>query len=528
MKAKLLRLFLVLLLIIIMVTGYVVVSGNTVYPIKTTKTLTYWCVFPVPSTKHGTTFADIPLYKEIEKKTGVKVKFYHPPIGQEREQLNLMIASGDLPDIIEYNWLNQFPGGPEKALKDGIITPLNDLINNNAPNLKRVLAANPDVDKMVKTDAGKYYVFPFLRLDDVLLTYIGTMVRKDWLDDCGLPVPTTIDEWYVTLKAFKEKKNAEAPLVLPGSTNNTMQAIKNTGAFIGAYGIKYDFYLENGKVKYGPIEPAFKDFLVTMNKWYQEGLLDQDFGVTDRKGGDAKMLSDRAGALVGWAGGDMGKYLDAAEKNTGSRFDLVGAPYPTLKKGEKPKFGHRTANYPGGFAAAISGRSKNKELAAKYLDFAFSEEGHMLMNFGIEGVSYRVEKGYPKYTDYITNNAQLTKSEAMGGYLRASTSGPFVQDSRYFEQYQSRHQQLNAIKTWTNSDEAKHMLPPITATPEESSTLAALMNDIDTYREEAVIKFIFGVEPLTNFDKYVDQMKKLGIEKAIKIQEEALKRYYNR
>ncbi|NLG85581.1 MAG: extracellular solute-binding protein, partial [Firmicutes bacterium] len=426
----------------------------------------------------------------------------------------------------EYTWLN-YPGGPEKAIQDGVIADLTPIINKYAPNLRKIIRSNREVDKMVKTDTGKYYVFPFLRLDDSLVVYMGPMLRADWLKELGLEVPTTIDEWYTVLKAFKEKKGADSPLVIPAIANVSLNAIRLTGAFIGAFGIKYDFYVEKGKVKYGPAEPAFKDFLATMHKWYKEGLLDKDLGVTDRKGGDAKILAGRAGALVGYAGGDMGKYLDSM-KDKDPKFDLVGAPYPTLKKGQKPKFGHRTFPYPGNNSVAISAKCKYKELAARWLDYAYSPEGHMLFNFGIEGVSYKMVNGYPKYTDLIMKNPQLSVAEAMAGYMRASLSGPFVQDPRYFEQYQSKPQQIEAIKRWANTDEAKYALPPVTPTPEESTELANIMNQIDTYREEMVMRFILGIEPLDNFDKYLAQMKKLGIDRAIQIYQTALERYKSR
>ena len=530
MKVKRIRLILGLVavaLFVCLVSGLSDALAKSLYPRQTEQTLTYWSSLPAPATKFGISYGDTPFYKEMVKRTGVKIKFIHPPLGQEREQLNLMIAASDLPDMMEYNWLT-FPGGPEKALKDGVIAELNGVMNKNAPGLRKVLRANKEVDKMVKTDTGKYYVFPFLRIEDDLVVYMGPMLRGDWLKDLGLQVPTTIDEWYTVLKAFKEKKNADSPLVIPAIASVSLNNIRLTGAFIGAFGIKYDFYVEKGKVKYGPAEPAFKDFLVTMNKWYKEGLLDRDLGVTDRKGGDAKILSGRSGALVGWAGGDMGKYLDAM-KSKDPKFDFIGTPYPTLKKGEKPKFGHRTFPYPANNSVAISGKCKYKELAARWLDYAYGAEGHMLFNFGIEGVSYKLEKGYPKYTDLIMKNPQgLTVAEAMAGYMRSSLSGPFVQDTRYFEQYQSKPQQINGIKLWSNTDEAKYMLDPVTPSPEESTELFSIMNQIDTYREEMVIKFILGLESLDNFDKYLAQMKKLGIDRACAIQQGALRRYQQR
>ncbi len=60
------------------------------------------------------------------------------------------------------------------------------------------------------------------------------------------------------------------------------------------------------------------------------------------------------------------------------------------------------------------------------------------------------------------------------------------------------------------------MLAPVTPSPEESTELFSIMNQIDTYREEMVIKFILGLESLDNFDKYLAQIKKLGIDRAVR------------
>ena len=106
----------------------------------------------------------MPFFKELMKKTGVTIEFIHPSQGQESESLNLLLASGYLPDLIENNWYG-FTGGPEKALSDGYILPLNDVFKQYSPNLNKYLSDNPEIDKMVKTDAGKYYVYPFIRGD---------------------------------------------------------------------------------------------------------------------------------------------------------------------------------------------------------------------------------------------------------------------------------------------------------------------------------------------------------------------------
>jgi len=76
------------------------------------------------------------------KKFGVKINFIHPPMGNETDQFNLMIASKKLPDIIEWNWAN-YPGGPIKAVEDKVVISLNKYLDKYAPNYKKYLQKDP-------------------------------------------------------------------------------------------------------------------------------------------------------------------------------------------------------------------------------------------------------------------------------------------------------------------------------------------------------------------------------------------------
>ncbi|OCT10751.1 ABC transporter substrate-binding protein [Paenibacillus pectinilyticus] len=496
----------------------------TTYPMKTDKTLSFWTADFNPILQIKPSVKDIPFYQDWQKKTGVAINFINPVMGQEKEQLNVTLASGDLPDMIEYNWKTNFPGGPEKAIKDGAILKLNDVIDKYAPNLKKYLKEHPEVDKMVKTDSGNYYAFPFIRGDESLMVFQGPMVRQDYLTELNLPVPTTIDEWYTVLKAFKEKKGVEAPLTFRGLND------LNNGAFIGAYGINRSFYVDNGQVKFGPAQPAYKDFLITMRKWYAEGLIDKNIATVDVKAQDANMTSGKSGASIGAAGSGMGKWIGAVQAKD-PKYNLVAAPYPVLNKGDKPKFGQKSFAFgsePSGMIA-ITGTSKNVELAAKFLDYGYSEEGHNFFNFGTEGVSYKMDNGYPKYTDLLMNNPEkLSLAQAMGLYIRGNTSGPFVQDVRYLEQYYTMKQQKDAILTWQNTDAAKYALPPITASPEESTELAKIMNEVNALVDETSLKIILGAAPVEELDKYMTKLQTLNINRAIEIQKTALDRYNKR
>ncbi|OBZ10225.1 extracellular solute-binding protein [Bacillus sp. FJAT-26390] len=498
----------------------------TVYPIKTDKKLSYWGEINGNLIGVKPTHDEIPFFQDWQKKTGVSLEFTAPPTGQTKEALNVMLASGDLPDMIEYNYLGDFPGGPEKAIKDGYILKLNDLIDKHAPNLKKFLQDNPDIDKMVKTDSGSYYAFPFIRGDEYLRVFQGPIIRKDWLDELGLPVPETIEDWTKTLTAFKEKKGAAAPFAVVSKPRFFNES--GNGAFIGAFGVTRGFYLEDGTVKFGPAENGFKEYLSLFRQWYGDGLLDKNIATADTKSLDGNMASGATGASVGNAGGGIGKWQPLVE-GSDPKAVLVAAPYPVLNKGETPKFGQKHKAYASEGTVAISATAKDPVLAVKMLDYGYSEEGRMFFNFGTEGVSYNLEDGYPKYTDLLMKNPdKLAPAQAISLYARGSYNGPFIQDKRYAEQFFALQTQRDAVGIWQKTDADKYSLPPITPTPEESSEYATIMNDINTLVDEMTLKIILGSEPVGQYASYVEKMKSLKLDRAIEIQQAALDRYNKR
>ncbi|UKS28729.1 extracellular solute-binding protein [Paenibacillus sp. HWE-109] len=498
----------------------------TTYPMKTDKTLTYWGEMNGNLTGVKTAHSEVPFFQDWQKKTGVPVKFTAPPTGQVKEALNVMLASGDLPDMIEYNFLNDFPGGPEKAIKDGYILKLNDLFDKYAPNLKKYLKEHPEVDKLIKTDNGSYYAFPFIRGDDYLQVFQGPIIRKDWLDELGLPVPETIDEWTAALRAFKEKKGAAAPLSFVSKPRFFNESYN--GAFLGAFGVNRNFYLEDGAIKFGPAESGYKEYLNLFHQWYQEGLLDKNIATADNKALDGGFASGATGASIGNAGGGIGKWQPLVQGKD-PKAQLVAAPYPVVKKGDTPKFGQRGSAFDSGGMVAISTKAKDPALTAKLLDYGYGDEGHMFFNFGTEGVSYKDENGYPKYTDLLLKNPdKLAPAQAISLYTRGSYNGPFVQDKRYAEQFFTLETQRSAVNIWKKTDAAKYNLPPVTPTPEESTEYAKIMSDINTLVDEMTLKIILGNEKVVQFDSYLAKMKSLKLDRAIEIQKAAYDRFNKR
>lgn len=483
--------------------------------------LTYWAELNGNAASIKSSFNEVPFFQEWQRRTGVNLQFIRPPANQAKEAINVLLTSGELPDMIEYEWSN-YPGGPEKAIKDGYILRLNDVIDQYAPHLKQYLTEHPDIDMQIRTANGSYYAFPFIQGDDKLRTYQGPIIRKDWLDELGLDVPTTIDEWHTMLQAFKDKKGADAPLTFLG-VPNPLFGIEG-GGFIGAFGIKKGFYVEDGQIKFGAQEPEYKAFLSLFREWYAEGLIDKNLAAVDSETQDTNMTTGRSGASIWNAGAGIGTWLPILQESD-PHAKLVPAPYPVMNKGDRPKFG-QLAPAIGSSGVAISSNSHHVEEAARMLDYGYGPEGHLLFNFGIEGVSFKMKDGYPTYTETILKNPdKWSPAQALAMYTRASYFGPFVQDTRYMEQYYILPEQKEAVQLWSSTDAVLHQVPTLPKTEKESTEMSVIMQEVNKVVDEMSLKIIFGIEPVDAFDTYVEQIKSLQIDRAIEIQQQALERY---
>ena len=491
---------------------------TSIYPLEGNPKLTYWVGLASNVTSFATNFSELPFRQNMEKATGIQVEYIHPPAGQELETLNVLLASGDYPDIIEYAWPG-YPGGVMKLFNDGVMHELIDLMGQYAPNINAYYEANPEIARQVKSDDGKFYLVPFIRGSKELRHTSGPVLRSDWLTAAGLEAPKTTAEWETVLTAFKEQQDCSAPFT--GSLDHIRRV------FISAFDIGQDFYPDNNIVKYGPAEDGYKEFLTTMADWYAKGLVDPNLATVDRTIQDSNMTTGKGGSTYAAGGGQMGPYISTAQTEN-PEYNLVSTTFPTKNTGEKPKF-MNSFEFTSNGHAIITTSCENLEVAMRFLDYARSEEGYTLYNFGVEGESFNYVDGIPTYSDLIMKNPDgLSVAQAMSKYCLANVNEPFTQALEYIQQYYETSQQKQALVNWSDSDENTSVLPPITFTPEESAEIAKIMSEINTYRDEMTMKIIMGSEPVSNVDVFQTTIKSMNIDRVIALYQETLDRYYAR
>ena len=507
--------------------------------------LTYWMSVPGNVANNPETADSVQMTQWAQlwqEKTGIEVEFIGPTSDADTA-FNLMTSSEKLPDIIEWEWTGSYAGGPVKAEDDGVLIWLDDYITPDGPaaDLWQYLQDNPTLDQAIKTDDGHYYCFPFTRGDAYLQTTSGPIVRKDIIEAAGYSLDdmVTIDDWTEILTAVKDQG-----LVADGGKLITTQNWGNLEQLcLSAYNVRAGMYVdfETGKVMYGNITDGYKEWLRQMRAWVDAGILDPDTLTNDSKTRQANMLtskevSDKPISIItyGAGGGQIGTWNTNAWKEPdtyGADYELTGVQFPVLKEGDEIHYAGGSTDYAitSKVHAVITADCENPEVAAAFLNWCYSQNGHDVINFGVEGTDFtRNADGTITYSDWIMNNPDgLSIAVAMANKGRANMSGAFVQDPNYIIAYWATEQQQRALHMWNDeTDVQMTIMPPVTLTEDETSDYKRIMADIGTAANEYRSAVFTGEKDLdATWDAFVDQLKGMGIEDAIAIEQAALERF---
>ena len=459
-----------------------------------------------------------------------------------------MLASGNYPDIIQWQHNNSYTGGVSQLYADGIIIELNDVIDKYMPNYKKLLEENPHVAKTLMDEEGRYLYFTVINplnsdLEKVAVTWWGLMMRQDWLDNVGMEAPTTIDEWYEVLTAFKEgDPNGNGELdEIPFDAGSAGHFL-----FMPAFGIQNGWYVdpETGKVGYGQYSENYKAYLETMAKWYAEGLIQNIY--TDEVGSlaasaDPNIYADLAGSWKGLSNYWEQRLPQVLEKNPNA--DFVAVQWPMCVDGCGEFYADRYGmGYGDRYSAVISVDCKNVEAAARLIDQMYTEEGTNCTTWGtIEGDPINPEwtSGHGTYT--VDENGVKHETEWANQMTQNFYDGAFANKYRYAMSHVSfprwgaadylaatREQRyVDSAMMWAKASNVLEYPNAITLSTDAQKAVADIEN-MGTYISEMQYKFITGIEPLTNYDSYMEQLQKMGIEELIKLYQDAYDSFMSR
>ncbi len=486
-------------------------AGKVKLPLADGANLSLWCSIDSTTANNITNYGETPASKELEKRTGVHIEYSHPSSTTQQEQFNLLVASGNLPDIMWYNTSSAYySGGLDAMVTDGNFLDLNDY-KEYMPNYYAAVNRNAETKRQCYTDEGRMAVAWMLNIEKEW-DWGGPLIREDWLRECGLEVPKTYDDWTAMLTAFKDKYGAAAPVLTGSKTLFNMLDDINAG-----FGVSDDFYNLDKAATYGPVQEGYKEFLTLMNEWYKKGLLDPEFMTRDS--GDLTTLANgQTGALL------FGVWTQPTIYKAQYNVDMIPAPYPS-KDGSVTHLGWQQYEICSD-AVGITTSCEDPVLAAKWIDYLYTEDGSVLRNYGVEGVSFEYIDGVPQF------NQEVRDKRATGNYSNYDWIG-ICQGIGIYDWknnlYGNDEKNLACYDVWDSSTDGAYTMPPITLTSEEGTDFSAMMGDIKTYVEECTIKFVTGsMDVNSDWDSYITQVKSMGIDQAAALKQAALDRYYAR
>lgn len=407
------------------------------------------------------------------------------------ENVNLLCAAGDLPDVVT-NLGSVYSGGLTAAIADEQIYDLAPMIEDAAPNYFESLQRDDYTFRTTISDDGEMgAMYPLL--EEAFPITSGLWIRQDWLDALGKEIPTTTDELTEILELFSENY---------GATVGLYQMIRsNTGeAFCAVEGVwnnfgPANFYLdEAGTVQYGPMQDYYYEYLAYLKSLAQEGLfLTSD--MTDQSSNDLF-----ASGLIGVEGDspdNVPAYISLLDPAEQAECELVPmtaigepteyAPIPTLISGDA------------GGNISISTNCENPEVVLKAFDYLFTEEGAVLSSYGLEGTGHELVDGKPVLTDLILNNPDGIPSRAAMGYWL----NPGVPGLMDYARGQSTWNdiQKSCFSTWeaayTGSSQTVDV-NALTLTQDERDAITVYKSDMVTYVTEWANSVVFGDVELTD------------------------------
>lgn len=442
-----------------------------------------------------------------------------------QENVNLLCASGDLPDTI-CNLGSVYNGGIVAAMRDEQVIDISGMIEENAPHYFERLSADAYTLKSALTDAGEMGVmYPLLK--EPFPVTSGLWIRQDWLDELDMEIPTTPDELYDTLVGFRDTFGATTGFYQQLRPNTNQAAVEAEGIW-NAFG-RPNFYLdEAGVIQYGPMQDYFYDYIGFLQKLAQEGLF-LTSEMTDQRSSD--LFASGSIGLEGDSPDNTESYLILLSEEEQAKCKLV----PMRALGEPTEFAPNTSyiSSDAGGMVSISGNCEHPEVVLRAFDYLFTDEGFILSSFGIEdeGFTYN-SAGEPELTELVLSNPEgIPTRAAMGYFLNPGLPG-LIDYTR--GQVVWNDVQKSSIDIWNSAytgDSMTVAIDALTLTAEEQDEISVYLSDMVTFASEWINGVIFSGNALTDASiaEFQQTMKDtMHVDDILEVYNDAYARFQNR
>lgn len=488
--------------------------------------------------------------KMLEEKLNIKFEFEIAPEAGANDRKQLLLASGDYPAVLltsSYGSLTQVE--QSKYGKQGVLVPLNDLIDKYGDNIKKAMQVRPTLKQEITAPDGKIYSLPSINECFHCMYPQKLWINIEWLEKLNLKMPTTTDELYNVLKAFKTQdpngngKQDEIPLSGSGAAGTESYKYDLTGFLMNAfiYNNNIDFlYMKNSKVGLSAAQPEWRKGLEYMNKLFKEGLIDP---ASFTQNLDAlAQLGNKAGDNV--LGGVAALSLGVAiSKNPGQTRHKDYDAVPPINGPD----GYKAAGYyntvgNGQFAITSKATEEQKIAAIKLADYLFSEEGTVSAEYGPEGTWWR--KGEQGEVDERGRPAKrFLKPEAIGWQTQNYTWGQLgpifrprdlreswvvPQDPKADNGYE--HRLFLESKKYEGNEPKENFPLNLFYDEKDTSEIAQLKPQINNYVRSNMVQFITGSKTLNDseWNAYIKGFEGLKLNRYLEINQKSYDAIYKK
>jgi len=442
---------------------------------------------------------------------------------KSEEAFNLLIASGDLPDVVGGSAIrdNVNRYGPE-----GAFIPMNDLIDKYAPHIKAFFDKNPEIRSSILAADGNIYYIPYLPDGKFGRGYF---IRKDWLNKLNLEVPNTIDELHDVLVAFRDNdpngngEKDEVPLFMR-NWEELIRMVTLWGGRMSGSDMFHDFYVDKGTMAHGYVGAGYKEGIKNLAKWYKEGLIDAEVFTRGSRSREYLLSNNLGGMTHDWFASTAGYNDSLAKTVPGFQFRAMLPPIST--NGKRVEEHRRAKVKVEGWSMSFN--NKNPIETMKYFDFYFTEEGRRLANFGIEGVNYDMIDGKP-----IFKKEMLEKDTPLNAQLweiGSQIPRGFYQDHAYELQWSNKFA-LEGVNMYDKEETANGLLVEpflgVALNEKEKATFDKNWATIRDYMLEMQQAWILGSRDIdADWDSYMAQVERMGYSDVLKVMQSAYDRAY--
>ncbi|MGZ9586747.1 extracellular solute-binding protein [Paenibacillus marinisediminis] len=449
------------------------------------------------------------IIKEIEKRTGIKIKLEAYSSATYQDKLRSVLASGKLPDIFHGLRVSE----ANKMGNDGAFAKINEHLDV-LPNFKRMYTEElPWVMKSYSSDDGSMYTWPiqsFAR--DV---NHGFLYRKDIFDKHGIKEWTNTDEFYDALKKLKE--------IYPNSypyASKTKDYIFRDWAYgwgIGSLNFPIRHDAASNKWYAAVTSDKYKDMLDFMKKLAAEKLLDPEFLTDTQDNWTAKMTSnDKAFVTFDWIGRlDLFYNQVKAENPT---YDLrygnpVGPTGNIRTKAPIENWGHVVAN------------NDKQEIALKLLDYLSSPSGLELVTMGVEGETFNFNAaGKPEYPGL--KDVPLVDIKVLEENYGLWIEGMYMGADKRSVYYNFTEKEQEAQDKIVKGNKYELPDPLLKFTDEETAQIAEIQTSLTKAVNEFSSQYVLGANTGDKeWEAWKANAPKLGIDKLVEIFNAAQQRY---